>query len=162
MSTKPFKVLDANNIPVTLYGYSATQFVVGLAGEAPYTSIQTAIDDAYTLANSIGIQQVVYVKSSLYKENLLFKPSVAVVGTEVPSTLDNVSYSIGDVSHNYGVFVQGTHTFEDSSGEFNVKNIIFFPKDSYNEDIIDFAAGDGCAGNTYSFENCKFFAITEI
>jgi len=159
MSTKPFTVSDHNsNSIVTIYGYSATQFVVGVAGKAPYTSIQTAINDAYTLASSSDSAQVVYVKPGLYLENLSFKPGVAVVGTEVPSTLDNVSYDPTDVSQNYGVFVQGTHTFDESLGEFNVKNIIFFPKSVGDSDIITFT-GSNTLTSTYTFENCKFLAL---
>jgi hypothetical protein len=159
MSTKPFRISDHNrNSIVTIYGYSGTQFVVGLAGEAPYTNIQSAIDDAYTLADSSNSAQVVYVKPGLYVENLSFLPGVAVVGTEVPSTLDNVSYDPTDVSQNYGVFVQGTHTFDQSLGEFNVKNIIFFPKSAGDSDIIDFTGSDTLT-STYTFENCKFLAL---
>lgn len=158
MSTKPFTVSDHNTSSiVTIYGYSGTQFVVGLAGEAPYTSIQTAIDDAAALASSNGAQ-VVYVKPGLYVENLTFLPNVAVVGTEVPSTLDNVSYDPADVSQNYGVFIKGEHTFDESLGEFNVKNIIFFPKSSGATDIITFTGSDTLT-STYTFENCKFLAL---
>jgi len=158
MSTKPFTVSDHNsNSIVTIYGYSATQFVVGVAGKAPYTSIQTAINDAYTLASSSDSAQVVYVKPGLYLENLSFKPGVAVVGTEVPSTLDNVSYDPTDVSQNYGVFIKGTHTFDESLGEFNVKNIIFFCERTEG-DIINFT-GSTYITSTYTFENCKFIFI---
>ena len=159
MSTKPFTVSDHNsNSIVTIYGYSGTQFVVGLAGEAPYTSIQSAIDDAGALASSTSTRQIVYVKPGLYVEDLTFKPGVAVVGTEIASTTDDVSYSTTDVSQNYGVFVKGTHEFDQTLGEFNVKNIIFFPRSAGTLDIITFA-GNETLTSTYSFDNCKFLAI---
>jgi hypothetical protein len=144
--------------------FNITEFVVGDVS-SPYTSIQSAINDAYTLFLSSGKSQLVYVKPGKYEEDLTFKPGVVVLGAHDPSFLNTEKLiNPQDIDYNFGVFILGTHVINgaDFRGDYNIKNIYFLSKGfgttgTFSDHIIEYTeSGDDGTAAKILIENCKF------
>lgn len=144
--------------------FNITKFVVG-STDTLYTTIQSAIDAAYTLFLSSGKSQLVYVKPGKYEEDITFKPGVAVLGAHDPSFLNTEKLiNPEDIDYNFGVFIVGTHGINgaDYRGDYNIKNIYFLSKGfgttgTFSDHIIEYGeAGDDGTASKILIENCKF------
>jgi len=85
--------------------FPITSYVVGLAGEAGYTTIQSALD----AANAAGIPAAVYVKPGTYTENLTLYDGIDLWG------------AVG-VADTQTCTIIGTHT-PPASGTLTIRNI---------------------------------------
>ena len=103
--------LDLSAVGNDLY---LTKYVVDATGNAPYTTIQSAI----VAANAAGGGQVV-VRGGTFTEDLTFLPNVNLQGMNTDGLLA--------VNGGYGVIVIGNHGVNDTTGDviFTVSNIGF-------------------------------------
>ena len=145
--------------------FNITKFTVG-DSNSPYTSIQTAIDDAYALFASSSKSQIVYIKAGLYTEDLNFRAGVVLTGAHDPTIMNDKRISMpSDIDYNFGVFIIGTHEIDGTAerGHFNLKNIYFLSKGfgtsgTFSSPIINYSDDGNSNGEASKIviENCKF------
>jgi hypothetical protein len=107
-------IANGLNLSATGNDLFLTKYVVDAAGDAPYTTIQSAI----VTANGAGGGQVV-VRDGTYTEDLTMLPNVNLQGMNTDGLIAG--------NAGYGVNVIGNHFVDDTSGPviFSVSNISF-------------------------------------
>jgi hypothetical protein len=141
-----------------------TKFVVSADGSTFYSSIQSAIDDAYSEYGTSGKDQVVFVRSGTYTETLVLHDGVALVAEASPQALD--AKADAPFAQNRAlptaVIVDGEgHNFDPIGGQIRctVRGIVFSSMGSAAA-MFDLADTSAAARNKVSFVDCFFFSTS--
>ena len=129
-----------------------TKFVVSLAGDTDYSTIQSAINAANAAVIATGRHQVIYIRPGVYTENLTIREGLKIVGQANPQSKEiQTLYTRNPAAY---VRVTGNHTFATSRAVVAFHGISFI-NNSTATNLFTYASSGGATHNTIQFYDCS-------
>lgn len=129
-----------------------TKFVVSLAGDTNYSTIQSAINAANTAVIATGRHQVVYIRPGSYTENLTIREGLKIVGQANPQSKEiRSAYTQNPAAY---VRVTGNHTFAATRAVVAFHGISFV-SNNVAAHLFTYLDNGGATHNTIQFYDCS-------
>lgn len=167
-------------------GPVAYPYVVGQEPGLPYSSIQTAMDDATAAFTVDGWEKQILVRPGTYTEDLNFRPGVHLIGsvnlsdpldvTTLPTAPTVIGNHTVDITAPYLAKVQGFTFHENNTalpifdrtspggfgGAFSFNNCAFMHTVTCTAPILSLSSSDNVAKDLIGFQDCIITALVAV